>query len=363
LLTQMCGLLEKGESFVLATILNHQGSTPRSSGARMLIREGGQIMGTIGGGLLEAQVISRAPSVFEDRRTCVAHHALNADMADSMDMICGGTLSVLLEFITADQNNRKWFGRLNQMASENMAGLVVTPVPDTDGRQELPSGKFLLGPDGSIAVKKSASFPDAPALFAAYRHLRRPALVRLGQQKFYIEPIGNQECLYLFGAGHVSQRVARFAHTVGFKVVVVDDRSEFANRKRFGEVDEILVPQSYANSFQTLTIDRNSYLVIVTRGHLHDRLVLAKALRTKAGYIGMIGSKRKRDAIYESLLKDGYQPFDIERVHSPIGLDIDAETPEEIAVSIVSELIASRAFLRKNPSVNTLSPAMDILLT
>lgn len=362
MLKETYGLLEKGESFVLATILNHQGSTPRSSGARMLIREGGQILGTIGGGLLEAQVISRAPSVFADGRTCVENYALNADMADSMDMICGGNLSVLFEFIVADQNNRKWFGRLNQMAEENMAGLVVTPVPDADG-QELPSEKCLLGPDGSIVGKKPSSIPDTSALFATYRHLRLPALVRLGQQKFYIEPMGNRECLYLFGAGHVSQSVARLAHSVGFKVVVVDDRSEFANRKRFGEVDEILVPQSYENSFQTLTIDRNSYLVIVTRGHLHDRLVLAKALRTKAGYIGMIGSKRKRDAIYESLLKDGYQPFDVERVHSPIGLDIGAETPEEIAVSIVSELIASRAFLRRNPSVNTLSPAMDILLT
>jgi xanthine dehydrogenase accessory factor len=135
---------------------------------------------------------------------------------------------------------------------------------------------------------------------------------------------------------------------VDFRVVVVDDRTEFANRQRFGCAEEILVPPSFEKVIESLAIDRNCYLVIVTRGHLHDRSVLAQALKTDAVYIGMIGSQRKRDAIYASLAKDGYQPSDLNRVHSPIGLTIAAETPAEIAVSIVAELIAVRASLSQN---------------
>ena len=109
-----------------------------------------------------------------------------------------------------------------------------------------------------------------------------------------------------------------------------------------------MIPTSFADAVASLAIDRNCYVVIVTRGHLHDRTVLAKALKTDAGYIGMIGSQRKRDAIYASLSQDGYQSSDFKRVHSPIGLAIGAETPEEIAVSIVAELVAYRASQSQN---------------
>lgn len=359
LLNEICGLLKEGESFVLATILSHSGSTPRTSGAKMLIRAGGKIIGTIGGGLLEAQVIKRAPDLFDTGCTCVEHFALNADTTDSMDMICGGSLSVLLELVVADPDNRQMFDRLRTLAAGHGMGLVVTPIP---GSQEsgVPSEKCLIEPDGPNAGKKCSTIPNLSVLFSSYRHLRKPAVVIHEHRKYYIEPMAHQESLFLFGAGHVSQSVARLGHTVGFRTVVVDDRPEFANRKRFGEVDEILVPQHFDDAIESMTIDGDSYLVIVTRGHLHDRTVLAQALKTKAGYIGMIGSKRKRDAIYASLLTAGYTQSDFERVHSPIGLDIDAETPEEIAVSIVSELIAVRASRRKQSFVHIRSSVMAV---
>ena len=325
----------------------------------MLIRDGGKIAGTIGGGLLEAQVIDRASHTFDTGCTCVKHFSLNADTADSMDMICGGSLSVLMEFVAADPENQQLFDRLRTLAAGHGTGLVVTPIPDSH-EPEMPSKKWLFESDGSVVGKKHPTVSDLPALFASYRHLRMPAVVIHEHKKYYIEPMAHRESLFLFGAGHVSKSVARLAHTVGFRIVVVDDRPEFANRQRFGEVDEILVAQSFDDAIEAMMIDRNSYLVIVTRGHMHDRKVLAQALKSEAGYIGMIGSKRKRDAIYASLLTAGYAQSDFERVHSPIGLDIGAETPEEIAVSIVSELIAVRASRRKHPFMDIRSPAMAV---
>jgi xanthine dehydrogenase accessory factor len=157
--------------------------------------------------------------------------------------------------------------------------------------------------------------------------------------------LGVPGTLFLFGGGHVSQKLAPLADTLGFRIVVVDDRSEFANPERFPQAEEFVVPDSYENAIQQGDIDAESYLVIVTRGHLHDKTVLAQALRTPAAYIGMIGSIRKRDAIYDELRAVGFTDHDFRRVHSPIGLKIGAESPEEIAVSIAAELIQVRSGL------------------
>ena len=152
--------------------------------------------------------------------------------------------------------------------------------------------------------------------------------------------------MYLFGAGHICTFVAPLAKMVGFRVAVIDDREEFANRERFPNADEIIVCP-FADAFDRIAISANAYVAIVTRGHLHDRDVLNAALQTDAGYIGMIGSRRKRDIIYASLMKEGFSAARLKEVHSPIGADIGGETPEEIAISIVAELIAERRSARK----------------
>jgi len=154
-----------------------------------------------------------------------------------------------------------------------------------------------------------------------------------------MEPFNPPAGLFIYGAGHVSQFTAKVGAMVGFRTVVLDDREDFANRERFPETDEIVVLPSFDGCCAAVGIDENSFIIIVTRGHLHDRNVLAEALRTDARYIGMIGSKKKRDKIYDSLLSDGFTQADIDRCHCPIGLTIGAQTPEEIAVSIAAELI------------------------
>jgi xanthine dehydrogenase accessory factor len=145
------------------------------------------------------------------------------------------------------------------------------------------------------------------------------------------------------GAGHVSQPTAHIAALTGFRVVVMDDRAEFSNAKRFPDASEVHVIDDFQRAFEDCHIDNDSFIVIFTRNHMYDHVVLEQALKTDAGYIGMIASRRKRDSIYEALRTQGITEEDLTRVHSPIGLKIGGETPEEIAVSIVAELIQERS--------------------
>lgn len=160
-----------------------------------------------------------------------------------------------------------------------------------------------------------------------------------------IEPIDTAGSVFIFGAGHVSRSLAGFTKTVGFYTVVLDDRAEFANRERFPDSDEVLVLESFTDCLAALPIDESSFIVIVTRGHVNDLVVLAQALKTRAGYIGMIGSRRKCEMIFQELRRSGYGEADLRRVNAPIGLPIRAETPEEIGISITAEMIAARAKL------------------
>jgi xanthine dehydrogenase accessory factor len=156
-------------------------------------------------------------------------------------------------------------------------------------------------------------------------------------------PLAPQPAVFIFGAGHVSRPTAQVARIAGFRTVVLDDRAEFANRERFPDADAVLVPPSLDRALEGLEVGEADSLVIVTRGHLHDKTVLAAALKTPARYVGMIGSTRKRDAVYAALREEGVADAAIARCHCPIGLAIGARTPEEIAVSIVAELVQCRA--------------------
>jgi xanthine dehydrogenase accessory factor len=157
-----------------------------------------------------------------------------------------------------------------------------------------------------------------------------------------VDRIRKMKTIYCFGAGHVALPTAHLAALVGFRVVILDDRKEYANPDRFPEANKTLILNDYNRAMDGLDIDEDSFIVIVTRGHKYDREVLEQALKTSAGYIGMISSRRKRQAIYDALTAEGIKKERLDWVHSPIGIDIGGETPEEIAVSIVAELIKVR---------------------
>lgn len=354
LVTGLARSLEQGREAVMAVILEHAGSTPRGSGSMMAVYADGSLAGSVGGGPLEGRVLRRARELFDRRTPCLLHFDLGAKEAAREGMVCGGEALVLLDFLPADPACAAAFRTLaDSLAEGRPAALGLHMLvnhgtaPGRDDELTLLERRALGGAPRAAACNLRDTGPDS-AMTETMRLARRsarPAMLREPDRLTAVIPLAAPRTAVLFGAGHVSLHTARLAASVGFRTIVLDDRPEFANARRFPEADEVRVAESFTDCLDGLPTGPETFLLILTRGHLHDKTVLAQALDTEAGYIGMIGSRRKRDATYKALLDEGADPEAIRRVHCPIGLSIDAETPEEIAVSIVAEMIQVRAAL------------------
>ncbi|MFH1481049.1 MAG: XdhC family aldehyde oxidoreductase maturation factor [Pseudomonadota bacterium] len=356
---KMLESFEKNQFSILATIIRQSGSSPRGVGTRFLILEEGRYVGTIGGGLLESQVLEAAKEVFMTHSPRRMKFSLTGVHVEETDMLCGGEVDLFLEPISPrHQHHIQIYQRAVEIGRRGGSAILATIISaDRWGAEEVP--KILMEADG----KKMGSLLGDPGIEKSLRGkidqiLKKgePSITLCRDDKgdeldLFIEPIISEPVLYIFGGGHISTQLAPLAGNVGFKVVVIDDRPEFADASRFPEAAEVH-PYPFEGVMNNLSVDESSYLVIVTRGHTHDKSVLAQSLKTPAKYIGMIGSRRKRDMIYQKLMEEGFPRNALNRVHSPIGLPIGAETPEEIAVSIVAELIMVRAGIKKNFLIN-----------
>ncbi|MCJ8499425.1 XdhC family aldehyde oxidoreductase maturation factor [Desulfatitalea alkaliphila] len=333
--------LNRGEPVVLATIIRQQGATPRKAGTRMVVAPDGRFHGTIGGGLLEARVVDRARAMLPDAPACIERFDLDSTDAAAMDLICGGGLEVLYDPLRPTPETIAVFQRRAQWDPKARSALFITLIRRR-GEQVSQIHHALVAHDGR--VHGTLPVDDAVLQEARRAAAAAGAMTTLTMQdgELLLEPIRPPWRAIVVGAGHVAQPTAHLAALVDFQVTVLDDRAAFANQHRFPDAHRVAVVPDFANLFRNLPVDRHTFIIIVTRGHLHDQAVLAQALRTPAGYIGMIGSRRKRDAIYGRLLEQGVAATDLDRVHCPIGLEIAAETPTEIAVSIVAEMITAR---------------------
>ncbi|MDQ7784875.1 MAG: XdhC family protein [Desulfomonilaceae bacterium] len=338
----ICSSLENGETTAMGTILTNVGSTPRTAGTRMLIRADGSLVGTIGGGLVEAEVQNAGIEAIRTERGRIIDFDLTGADVDRMDLICGGKLTVLMECLQPSPANREFFQALLTALKDRRKSYLVTVLGPTDDDAG-PMRRYLMRADGTDSDHSSRPAHWTATISDALGRRRHPVMLTIDGQRVLAEQVYVPGTVYLFGAGHVSQQVAPLAERVGFRTVVLDDRSEFANRERFPSADEVRVVSSFHGCLEDLDIDRDSYLVIVTRGHSHDKTVLEQALRSDAGYVGMIGSRRKKAALFQALLNQGFTDRDLARVYSPIGLSIGAETPEEIGISIIAELVKARS--------------------
>ncbi len=263
---ELVRLRNSGQKCALATIVQVRGSIPSYESAKILVREDGSMIGTIGGGCVEAEVWEAAREVIATEKPRHLTFNLGQDAAYDNGLICGGQLDVFVE--------------------------PVMPVPHA----------------------------------------------------------------YIFGAGHISKSLSKVATLAGFTSVVVDDRETFASRERFPEAGAVHAAE-YEEIFPKLEINETSYIIIVTRGHRDDMRVLKLAVATPARYIAMIGSKRKVLNVVRELEKEGTPRSTFERVHAPMGLDIGAISPEEIAIAVTAEMIA----VRRNAASNWRSLSMSIL--
>ena len=245
---ELLRLKKEGRASALATIVECSGSSPQKEGAKMLVRDDGTLVGTLGGGCIEADVLQAALMAMKDGRTM--------------------TMSFEL--------------------TERQGGLVC-------------GGRVLV----------------------------------------YVEPVLPDPLLVILGAGHVGKALAKAARFSGFRVVVCDDRSEYANRENIPDAHEIVV-HDFGDIFNRVVIPENAYVVVATRGHNHDLEAVQASLRTKARYIGLLGSRRKKALLSRALAEAGFLPADVDRVHVPVGLPINAATPEEIAISIMAQVIQKR---------------------
>lgn len=331
-------ILEEGQNCVMVAIIEGSGSMPRSAGTKMIVREDGSIFATIGGGKLEAMAMEKARSVFAGRKPLLYRFVLSGEDVAGSEMICGGSGVMLLDYVKGDDLEAYRAAQKAQESGEK--GWLVTVL---DNREDMSLGRqFGFVPKDRREVIGNFRV-DTEIMARVFDAAGGPGMhtEEIDGILYYSEPVHTGGTVYLMGAGHVAREVAKIADIAGFKTVVWDDREEFANSRRF-PLSECRVLSSYKDLPQ-LALGESDYIVIVTRGHLHDLDCLRWALGTKAGYVGMIGSRRKRDMIYAQLLKEGVSQEEIARVYSPIGLDIGAETPSEIAVSIVAELIRVRA--------------------
>lgn len=345
ILSTVAAILKSGEDIVLVRIISDKGSTPRSAGAMMAISRNGRIIGTIGGGLVDANAIKKAKEVFERSCSIISGIDMSAEEAAGADMICGGMLEFLCDYIPSNRQTIEVF-ESSRVAQKSYQKHLLCMEFEENGKYVKAVRRFLIQ-DGYAAQELSASPDIRNRLWEVGKTIAGSAFIGVGDRKYCIDVLESNETLLIFGAGHVGKEVAVLAMNVGFHVIALDDRDAFANETRFPAPAEVVVVDSFDDCFKNFIINDGSYIVIVTRGHVHDKTVLGQALATNAGYIGMIGSRRKRDIIYNDLLSEGFRNEDLKRVKSPIGLPIDTDTPEEIAVSIVGQLIHLRSQKRK----------------
>lgn len=249
------------------------------------------------------------------------------------------------------------FEEIVRMRKAGQRAALATIVHTNGSIPSFESSRMLVREDGSIAGTIGGGCVEADVWAAAKDvmaketprkmtfHLNNEAsydngLICGGTLEVFVEPILPQPVACIFGGGHISMALAKSASAAGFGIVVIDDREQFANAERFPMAQEVYT--SYEDAFARLQPNGSSYLVIVTRGHRDDMRVLAWAVRTQARYIGMIGSKRKVLSVYQALEKEGYAPDEFAGVYAPMGLEIGALSPDEIAMSITAELIAVR---------------------
>jgi xanthine dehydrogenase accessory factor len=351
-------LLAEGKPFILATIIRTRGSTPREVGAKMVVPPEGQPFGTIGGGCGEGEVLRRAYPLFQGRESPrVVEVDLTGDFDQDEIQVCGGLMDVVLDLWTPDKH-RELAHSLAEAARLRLPSALLTlvdPVP----AEALPAGaKSCLSLDKNEAILTPPLPLGADSLhsFTASVSEGRPHLFSLSPEgeaveeaaarkqnwpQVFVDVLPGLQTLLIVGAGHIAQPLCEIGHMLGFRTIVVDDRWAFANRERFPNARDIQVG-NFVNILEDLEINDQTFVIVVTRGHNWDEASVRTVLKKRPAYIGMIGSKKRAKATLERLAEQGYSAEDLQRIHTPMGLDLAAETPAEIAVAIAAEIIRTR---------------------
>ena len=345
LIPEIIAALQKHEPVVLATIISSSGSTPLPTGSSMLTTSHGEkVSGTIGGGLLEAEVTKVAKECLAHLKESEIREFELSESGSEEGMICGGNVDILIETIQEDS-----LGVFSQLAALRTNGNDCTLLRWIDPSGSVSRTAVEASAEAMMQLpfvvqlsKETGSNPDKLLqILQRSRREERVERIALSGGELIVQPISGVQPLIICGGGHVGRSVSKVAAATGFVVTVIDDREEYAAIDRFPGAARTIA-KNWGDAFSGITITPSTFIVIVTRAHQLDRDVLRLALGTPARYIGMIGSGRKVTATFDALQQEGIPGEALRRVHAPIGLKIGAVTAEEIAVSIVAELVRER---------------------
>lgn len=323
--------LQHKQDLVFVTVIASSGAVPRGVGARMLVGKEGHICGTVGGGAVEYQSEQIAMKAIQNHTSQIKEFILKRNEVEDIGMICGGDVTIYFRYIDGQDTKMLELCELalKQFDELKRVWLVTELSQDHPGRMGLYSEKLgLVGmEEGEIAN-------------LIHGHTCK---FELENTKYYAEEILTPGYVYIFGGGHVSKELVPVLVHLGFRCKVFEDRADFITEQNFPDALERKVV-NFEEIKEMAQITEDDYIIIMTRGHKSDKVIQEQALRTPAKYIGVIGSKHKKASVQKDLMAHGFTKEEIERVTTPIGLlNIGAETPEEIAISIAGQLIAVRA--------------------
>ncbi|MCH8061306.1 MAG: XdhC family protein [Chloroflexi bacterium] len=337
--------LQANEPVVLATVIRTKGSTPQKTGAKLLVRKDGTGVGTLGGGCVEGDIWFAANELL--KRGGPAEHRdyeLNEELAAEDGLICGGTMYFLIDPVYNPDEYLDYATEIKNAYEGGSPVALASLIFPGKGQSSKIGAKLFVRENGTTIGTLGSEDLDGQAIKKAHElmvHGKNEYVTTDAGAEFFIEAYTTPPQLVLCGGGHVSRAIAPLAKSLGFRIFVTDDREEFANKERFPEAD-LTVVKKPEDAIPELPINPNTFIIVATRGHRYDNVALAAAARTTASYVGLLGSKRKVILIYEDLLKMGISRERMEELRAPIGLDIHARTPEEIAVSIMAEILMFR---------------------
>jgi xanthine dehydrogenase accessory factor len=337
-------LVEKGRPFVIATVIGTKGSTPQKPGAKLLVREDGSGVGTLGGGCVEGDIWFASQMLLKEGGDAkLTDYTLNEEIAAREGLVCGGTMYFLIDPVFDPQTIAKPVTSIIEAYNGDASVGLATLLKPSLGKGKT-GDKLLLGKNGSISGSLGDELRDKEAIESLSQLVdygKVSTLITKDGAQVFLEGFTTPASVVIAGGGHISNALSPLVSMLGLRLHVVDDRPEFANKERFPSAESVIVAD-YAEGIKQLDIRPNTSIIIATRGHREDDRALEAAVRSPAGYVGLVGSKRKTILIYEELLQNGISAERLASVHAPVGLDIGAKTPEEIAVSIMGEIIAFR---------------------
>ncbi len=323
--------IKDGRALVLVNVIASSGSTPRGAGATMLVFEDGRSEGTIGGGAVEYEAQKQAARLFEEKSSKLLSYTLKPNDVANLGMICGGSVTVYFHYIDPkDHKTVELFDYIAGSFEKEQSAWLLRRI-----QNGVLTGMGVYDESGLHFLEDAPTDQIKPLLKSGSEMLP-------GDPAYYIEPLTSAGRVYVFGGGHVAQELVPVISHIGFTTVVFEDREAFADKKLFRGAAGVVLGR-FDRISEYITIRPEDYVVIMTRGHQADYEVLRQTLRTQATYVGCIGSRRKIETIKKRLMEDGISETDVNRMRSPIGLEILAETPAEIAISIAAELILHRA--------------------